>query len=256
MTAPDVRWDQLLRVVVPRRKAIVAHPLYEALTSMGAVRTFTEHHVWAVWDFMSLLTALQRDLTCVTIPWIPRESDVSAQRFINEIKLGEESDTHPDGGWTSHLGLYLEAMEEIGADTGPISKVLRDLAVLPDSPVGAAEMAGAPPGALHFIRTTFDFIHRGTTLEVAAAFALGREQLIPDMFRPLVRDGTGRLFLEYIQRHIELDEGTHGPLAHQLVARLCGDDAKSWKRAEQAAVTALDARHHLWDETLRAVARV
>jgi hypothetical protein len=227
-----------------------------------------EHHVWAVWDFMSVLTRLQRDLTCVDVPWVPREVDPAAQRFVNEIKLGEESDEHPDGGWTSHFDLYLAAMEDVGADTAAVRQLVRRLgrqgpAAVPTgsaaaspafSPAVLAAECGAPQGAVEFIAATFRTVSEGSTLEVASAFALGREQLIPDMFEHLVDgDGEGdrgRLLLNYLRRHVELDEGEHGPLAQRLVEHLAGREATAWRTVENAAVAAIEARLRLWDSVV------
>ncbi|MPY95199.1 MAG: DUF3050 domain-containing protein [Acidimicrobiia bacterium] len=252
------RFARVRTAIEPRNQAVLEHEVYRSVRDLRALHLFMEHHVWAVWDFMSLLTRLQRDLTCVTLPWAPRPVDPALQRFVNEIKLGEESDVHPDGGWTSHFDLYLAAMEEVGADTGPANRAIEALARSP-SPVDGASLAhlasrcGAPPGAVAFVASTFELVGRASTVEVAAAFALGREQLIPEMFEHLL-DGTyGRLLSEYLRRHIDLDEDEHGPLARRLVEHLAGDDPHAWQAVEGAALTALGARARLWDSVVAAV---
>ena len=65
--------EQLEKAVTPARDKVVQHPLYANLDTHEALVTFMEHHVFAVWDFMSLLKSLQRELTCVTVPWVPTE---------------------------------------------------------------------------------------------------------------------------------------------------------------------------------------
>jgi hypothetical protein len=252
------RFARVRTIIEPKHQEVLGHEVYRSVLDLPALHLFMEHHVWAVWDFMSLLTRLQRDLTCVTVPWTPRGIDPALQRFVNEIKLGEESDEHPDGGWTSHFDLYLAAMEEVGADTGPARRLIDALASGPVALDGSelarlAVRCGAPPGAARFVSSTFDLVGSASTVEVAAAFALGREQLIPDMFEHLL-DGTyGRLLDEYLRRHIELDEDEHGPLAQRLVEQLAGDDPRAWAAVERAALGALSARARLWDAVVAAI---
>lgn len=235
------------------RRRVVEHAVYRYLDHPGALRIFMEHHVWAVWDFMSLLTRLQRDLTCVSVPWVPTNVPPEVRRFVNEIKLGEESDTSPLGGWTSHFELYTAAMEEVGADP---SAVLKMIEVVKDRAGGVVVEVPdiGPPGAGAFVRTTLSIVRDGDTIDVAAAFALGREQLIPDLFRPIIRRlGGAPLLADYLARHVELDEGEHGPLAERLVTHLADHHPRGWECAEQSARVSLRARARLWDSVLRAI---
>src|ERR1700744_5982091 len=98
------------------REALLDHPLYDNVASLADLRLFMEDHVFAVWDFMSLLKRLQQDMTCITVPWFPADN-ARAARLINDIVIGEETDVDPDGSYVSHLDLYLRAMQEIGAST-------------------------------------------------------------------------------------------------------------------------------------------
>ena len=119
-------------------------------------------------------------LTCVDVPWTPAVSGHTA-RLINEIVLGEESDLLPGGGYGSHFELYLGAMREIGASTASIEVFLRLLSGgIPLS--DALARSSAPPPVVPFVETTFAIIAAGRTHAIAAAFALGREDLVPQMF--------------------------------------------------------------------------
>jgi hypothetical protein len=233
--------------LAPLRARLASHPLYARIRSEADLRVFMEAHVFAVWDFMSLLKALQARLTCVSVPWTPSPWPES-RRFINEIVLGEESDTY-HGRSASHFELYVEAMEEFGADTAPIRDLLRQI----EQGSFDAELAGAPAAAARFVASTFARIETGKLHAIAAAFTFGREDVIPEIFRELVRDLDLRLsgklgkFVWYLERHIEVDGEDHGPLSLRMVADLCGGDEIRWQEAREAAESAILARLALWD---------
>jgi DUF3050 family protein len=94
-----------------------------------------------------------------------------------------------------------------------------------------------------------------------AAFTFGREELIPDMFHQMVKDlrqnlETVRLFEYYLDRHVEVDAGSHGTMALEMVEELCGPDHRKWEEAGFGAVTALQARLDLWDGILNRIRRI
>ncbi|GAB4509786.1 MAG: DUF3050 domain-containing protein [Sulfuricaulis sp.] len=233
---------------------LTEHPLYRSIGDDAALRLFMCSHVFCVWDFMSLLKALQRGLTCIETPWHP-QGDREARRFINEIVVAEESDVHPAGGYISHFELYREAMYDGGADEAPIESFFAKLHS-GDSVNTALACTSLPPGVQDFVTTTFGFLENDSLHCIAAAFAYGREDVIPDMFRRLVRQLAQHSpqhwgkFLYYLERHIEVDGDQHGPLAHRLVARLCGNDGQRWHEANLTARRALEARIRLWDAIL------
>ncbi|MCG7208602.1 DUF3050 domain-containing protein [Streptomyces arenae] len=239
--------DQARAVIESARKEVTAHPLYRRISDRDRLATFMTHHVFAVWDFMSLLKSLQRELTCVDVPWVPRGSAV-ARRLVNDIVLVEESDAR-DGGFTSHYELYRAAMAEASADTVPIDTFVALVAEGHD--VSAAlRVAEVPAPAAEFVRTTFGIIADRPLHCRAAVFAFSREDLIPDMFDQVVREeGTDRfpLFRDYLARHIEVDGEEHTPMALQMVADLCGTDEQRWAEAVETVLVALEARSRLWD---------
>jgi len=234
--------------IAPLRDRLTTHPLYTAIHTPAHLRIFMESHVFAVWDFMSLLKALQSKLTCVDLPWVPSPFPES-RRFISEIVLGEESDQY-QGRAISHFELYLEAMSESGADTTPIRSLLSQLSR--DRGTFDPSALQAPAAARAFVMATFNTIQRGSISAIAAAFTFGREDVIPDIFRELVRDLHQRgnnltKFIWYLERHIEVDGEDHGPLSLRMVADLCGDDELLGEEAAFAAESAITARIALWD---------
>ncbi|MFE0045191.1 DUF3050 domain-containing protein [Streptomyces albireticuli] len=244
----------LKKRIEPARTEVVRHPVYRSITTATAARVFMEHHVFAVWDFMSLLTSLQRLLTCVRVPWVP-EGPAAGRRLINEIVLVEESDELGDG-YLSHFELYRAGMADAGADTGPIDSFVR--ALREGVPVGKAlEEARAPRASADFLSATWTVLEHEPVHCQAAVFAFGREDLIPEMFEQVVRieDPHAALarFKDYLSRHIEVDADEHTPMAMHLLVDLCGDDPGRWDECAHAVEDALRARARLWTAVLDAV---
>ncbi|MDE1155898.1 MAG: DUF3050 domain-containing protein [Acidobacteriaceae bacterium] len=234
--------------LAPLRARLTEHPIYAAVQSLADVRLFMESHVFAVWDFMSLLKSLQRGLTCVDVPWTPSPL-VASRRFVNEIVLGEESDEY-HGRPVSHFEIYLESMQAAGAETVPMQAVLQALAQQSD---WRQALEAAPAPARAFVQETFRVIETGSLAAQAAAFTFGREDVIPDLFRGFIRElnqelaGSLGVFVWYLERHIEVDGEDHGPLSLRMVADLCGTNSSLWEEATQAAEDAIRARIALWD---------
>jgi hypothetical protein len=236
------------------RERTLSHPLYARIASAEAMRAFMRLHVFCVWDFQSLVKALQRQLTCVDVPWLPT-SDAGARRLINEIVLDEESDEDGQGGYASHFELYVDAMRECGADTGPIERLtaaLREGRGL----ASALKAARVPPAVEAFVRGTIASAGAPGLHRVCADFTLSREDVIPEMFTRIIAGfpATERAhfsrFIYYLDRHIKTDGERHGPLSRRLLEKLCGDDPVKRDEAQTAARAALERRIALWDEIL------
>jgi hypothetical protein len=241
------------RSIEDLRKQLLNHELYQHLESMDQLQLFMEQHVFAVWDFMVLLKALQRKLTSTGEAWVPSDNKV-ARRLINDIVLAEESDLDINNQPSSHYEMYLAAMKQCGADTRDINRLVQmakeghSLKSLVRYNV--AEMDAA---SLNFVKNSYDVVKGNKVHEIAAAFSFGREDLVPGLFTELVRNlnqkfgGTLSAFVYYLERHIELDGEEHGPMAEQMISELCGNDEIKWQEAEKAAKQALEARLALWD---------
>ncbi len=240
------------KAIQPYQQQLLEHSLYESLKTPDDLKCFMEHHVFAVWDFMSLLKALQYDLTKVSTPWYP-VGNPEIRYLINEIVLAEETDINMNGERQSHFEMYLDAMDKANASTVKISKFLNHIRHGTDIFLIIA-VSKIPKSVKNFLLFTFDTIEERKAHKIAAAFTFGREDLIPSMFTQIIgsiqknfpkKDLT--LFQYYFDRHIELDADEHGPMALKMIAELCGDDATKWKEVEEVAVQALQKRIGLWD---------
>lgn len=220
--------ERLCENLLPLRERLTAHVVYGRLRTLEALRTFMEHHVFAVWDFMSLLKSLQQRFTSVVIPWLP-VGDPATRRLVNELVLAEETDELGEGGYASHFELYLEVMREAGANRTAIDGFIARL------------RAGAALPA------------------IAAAFTIGREEVIPELFRALLRDLGARFpgrvdkLHDYLDRHVRLDQESHAPLSLRMLSIVCADDRGRWAEAEVAARQSLEARLELWNGIAEAI---
>jgi hypothetical protein len=241
------------QVITPLRDRLDNHPVY-GLRDLEDLRRFMECHIYSVWDFMSLIKFLQHHIAPARYPWAPGP-DAAVCRFINELVLEEESDKipGPDGEelCLSHFELYCGAMTELGADpSGP----RRFVALAAREGIDAALVAGiAPEPSRRFMESTFGFIREGRPHVVAAALAMGREHVIPGMFRSLlarmgITEQDAPMFHFYLKRHIHLDEDFHGPLSLRMLNMLCGADPVKHREAEAAACAAIEARLRFWDD--------
>jgi len=243
--------EKIEKRLSPFRDELVHHRIYGEMDRLEALQLFMEQHVFAVWDFMSLLKVLQRRICCVEVPWLP-PVDAQACRFINEIVLAEESDGNSQVGFASHFEIYHRSMKQCGSNTAAIDSFLGELRR--GIPVQTALTSPTVPKAARlFVEHTFTVIDSGNLCAIASAFTFGREDLLPDVFQRIVdkldAEAGGQLadFKYYLERHIGLDGDEHGPMARSLVQSLCGSDESLWQVAEDAAVNCLIARRMLWD---------
>tara|TARA_R100001369_G_scaffold92902_1_gene141278 strand:+ start:117492 stop:118283 length:792 start_codon:yes stop_codon:yes gene_type:complete len=239
----------------PQTKELLNHPLYKKITSPEHLKCFMEHHVFAVWDFMSLLKALQEKLTKTTTPWIP-VGNPELRYLINEIVLAEETDINSLGNRQSHFEMYLDAMDASGANRKKIEDFLMQITHGTDVFLVIA-VSDLPISIKQFLKFTFEIIAEGKPHKIAAAFTFGREGLIPDMFTSIIKniqqkfpEEDLKLFKYYFDRHIELDADEHGPMAFKMVEELCENNPIRKKEVEEVAKYALESRIELWDGIL------
>jgi hypothetical protein len=260
MNEENSRIALLKSEIEPLRQQLIHHELYKNIRTIDDLDLFMEHHVFAVWDFMSLLKSLQQTLTSTNVPWMPT-GNANTRYLINEIVLGEESDIDAEGNRTSHFELYLQAMQQAGSSLAGINSLFNELAGGKNIDE-ALIIANIPAAARLFVQHTFDVIDTGKPYLQAAVFTFGREDLIPGMFISMVKEiskqlpGKVDILLYYLERHIEVDGEHHSQLAYQMTAELCGNDEIKWMEATEAVKEALEVRIALWDGILAEIKSV
>lgn len=248
--------NSLREQIKPYQEALYLHPINQFIQNPNDLAVFMQHHVFAVWDFMSLVKKLQAELTCVSQPWVPKGS-AEVRFLINEIVLGEESDVDQHGVITSHFELYLRSMQELSIVPSPILATLLQATTIEEL-LGLISNADLAPSIKQFLTFTFESIHNRPIEEIAAIFTFGREDLIPGMFQLIVdqlkQDAPRQVetLVYYLERHIEVDGDHHSQLAYRMMEELCGTDADKWLRATNAAIDSLKVRKLLWDGIVNA----
>ena len=244
--------EAINKTIHPQKESLLQHSLYKKVQTIEDLHTFLENHVFAVWDFMSLLKALQSKLTCTTTPWFATVNP-ETRYLINEIVLAEETDLTMDGRHQSHYEMYIEAMKSCGANTNGIEHFLTEVHSLNNVFV-AIKKSNLHPNIKAFLDFTFRVIDEGKTHEIAAAFTFGREDLIPSMFTAILKNFQENFpqtdlskLIYYFERHIELDADEHGPMAMKMITELCGNDPQKWSDVEEVSILALEKRIGLWD---------
>ncbi len=244
-------FNQLKQEIEPLRQELINHNLYQKIKTLPHLKLFMESHVYAVWDFMSLLKSLQQHLTCVNIPWIPVGS-ANTRFLINEIVVGEESDVDMHGNRISHFELYLQAMQQADCKTTAIHQFIERI----QSKIHLQEaliQSNTQQAAIDFVSNTFNIIDTHKPHILAAVFTFGREDLIPDMFLSLIHELKKQfpnkldIIQYYIERHIEVDGGHHSHLAYAMTEELCGTEENKWEEATYYVKEALKARIGLWN---------
>lgn len=244
-------------VVSPRYDALCEqlrkHPLYDAIDNIKNLRIFMEHHVYAVWDFMSLIKSLQKHIAPTDVPWVPPKNPRFAN-FINQLVLDEESDSavtvKAGATHASHFESYYQAMVEVGANIRPISQFVNG--VRSSGLDIALQTTEIPVPARRFMAFTFDVIGRNKPHLLAAVLAYGRESLVPKMFQSIIgglkigKQDAPHLY-GYLERHIQLDEDKHGPLVVFMAQELCDGSTENQAEAMDVAEQALAVRLDFWD---------
>ena len=239
-----------------------SHSLFSRIESLDDLRFFMRHHVYAVWDFMSLLKKLQQVYAPHGAPWVPSSENGRLIRFINEIVMEEESDLSfgsESENYSSHFEIYLESMKEVQC---PVDEVLSFMSKMRDGGLDEGlNYDKVPSPSRTFMKHTFAVINAGRPHEVAASFALARESVIPLMFKRILKltkvsKEDAPVFHYYLERHAELDGDHHGPMANRILEELCAGDPQKEQEVIAQAKLSIEARISFWDEVLLAMDQV
>ena len=232
------------------------HEIYTRITTHDQLSIFMQTHVFAVLDFMFLLKSLQKAYTNTNVMWTSTNLP-KIGRFVNSIVVGEETDEIVIGNMTyimSHFELYKLAMHEVGCDTTLIDSLVNHIKNQQSPTTNHIRVwlhqnkDKIGNHVLDFVLTTLMFVDSDSHI-TASAFLYGREDPIPQMFRNFLEKSTNinnYPFLKaYMERHIEVDSGEHGPMARQILNTLTTSD-KIGEEIENAGKIAIQARINLW----------
>ena len=213
---------------------------------------FMQHHVFAVWDFMCLIKALQRYIVPATALWTPPNPKYA--RLINQLVLDEESDEtfieQYSEQYCSHFESYCYAMREVGANTILVESFLGEIKA---SGINQAlNLSDLPASVKEFVKFTMSAIDTQEAHIIASVLAYGREWVIPGIFPrllnlPCVDSIQTPILHGYLARHIDMDEHEHSPLMDEIVQMLCAGDPIKVEEVRRAAEQALNARLGLWN---------
>ena len=242
--------NNIVQELEPLKDRLKNHSLYNNIKDVEDLKIFSNAHVYAVWDFMSLLKFLQIKLTSTSLPWFPSENNTTA-KLINEIVAGEETDEDQNANPMSHFEMYINSIQEFGLNTDEILNNINSLNKI-ESIEEDIDKLNIKEYVKNFLKFTFSVIKRGNVHEVASVFTFGREDLIPDMFIPLIeginaKNNDLNKLIYYFKRHIEVDGDMHGPMSMEMLSYLCNDETKKISEASSISKEALLARISLWD---------
>tara|TARA_B100000575_G_scaffold293399_1_gene304670 strand:- start:1517 stop:2296 length:780 start_codon:yes stop_codon:yes gene_type:complete len=242
--------NNIVKDVSPLKEKLRNHSLYNSIDDIEDLKIFSSAHVYAVWDFMSLLKFLQIKLTSTSLPWFPSKNATTA-KLINEIVAGEETDEDMDGNPISHFEMYIDSIKEFGLDTNSILDNINSLDNI-ECIENSIDNLNIKEYIKNFLKFTFSVIKRGKVHEVASVFTFGREDLIPDMFIPLIEginaeNNDLNKLIYYFKRHIEVDGDMHGPMSMEMLSYLCNNDKEKIEESCKVSIDALLARISLWD---------
>ncbi len=241
--------SQLRKQILFSRKRIINHPLFKIKMTKEQIALFMTYHVYAVWSFMSIVKALQMNICPVNLPWTPNENTSNGlARLINEIIFSEESDEISKGLYLSHFEMYRKAMKVIGVSTSKIDCIINTIKKNGYSKSLLSNIE-IPQSCKDFMTNDIKVAKSNNLAEIIGVFCIGKETIIPSMFKQIVKSipKSNKLLINYFHRHIDIDDTRHGPLAKKML-RVITKTKINEKKAYECGLKSLELRYKLWDE--------
>ena len=251
--------EQIDSALFTLRNKLKYHAVYSKMNLEEKVKIFMNTHIYCVWDFMNLVKRLQIHFTSVEVPWRPTTSIQTRmlRRLANEIVLEEETD-ELDGQFISHFSYYVESIRQVqdGVISNNLTRFINDISSDSVSYQEILNLEYLPKAIRNFLQITSNAAVHENIIVTAAAFTFGREVMLPEIFTSILEESgianQPRLskFVNYLDRHIELDGDYHGFLSKKMVLKLVSNQ-EEWDLVIKTAKIALEARVALWDDIFK-----
>lgn len=224
------------------------HKIYKLLNNQTSLANFMERHVVCVWVYHSLLRSLYQDIVS-QLTDLNGDRSKECLRLITEIVLEEVVEDLGDGQYQSHLELYVEAMEDLGANITPILTFF-DMLEKGYTTKRSLELANFPIEAVRYAKTILPLLKEPPYKKAAALFYEG-EPFIPDSFltqvEVLLPKVPVNLLLDYFEGHIEGLKRPGFSATGRLVEIFCASDKRYELQAEKIAEKVMKSRLELWN---------
>lgn len=225
-----------------------SHKVYDKIHDSKTISAFMEYHIICVWAYDALLKSLQKDLLGHATPLLSDEQK-EAIHLICEIALEEQVEALPDGGFQSHMELYLDNMVDENCDTTPTLEFFRNLEHSVPIP-RALRRSGFDKAVVDYGLGIMKILESEPHKKAAALFYEG-EPFIPDAFlirlNELSEIQAAEGLIDYFERHIEGLKRPGYSSAGRLVEIFCETNSTNHEECEAVAQQLMRQRIELWD---------
>ncbi len=249
--------ESFLQTVQPLRKQIVHHDIFQQLDSLEHLQLFMESHAFVVWEDLSIVRAFQKSKNKDFVPWALREN-AAQMRSLYATLLLAEADLDMEGKPQNHLDLYIQAMEEVGANTSKIGLLMRYLEQGVPWVDAVSSLRINPrykEGIIHLLR----HLELAEAHHLYALFGFARLHQIPPLLEATALDlaeqhpehvATFVYYLEQARQYMCLQEDV---LMAQMLTEQCGQDKEKWDSCTRLVAEVLQWRIKVLDSISRLI---